>query len=52
MIREITEKSMRMAIAEQVLTKLPEWFGIPSSTKEYIEESGKLRTAKYFDCTL
>ena len=42
MIREITEKSMRMTITEQVLTNLPEWFGIPSATKEYIEESGKL----------
>ncbi len=32
----------KRAIAREVLTDLPEWFGIPESTEEYIRESGNM----------
>lgn len=41
MIKEITDKRLRMHIAEHVLLDLPDWFGIEENTKKYIENSGK-----------
>ena len=41
-IEQIKDTIVRKTIAKEVLTKLPDWFGIPSSTKEYIERSGSL----------
>lgn len=38
-IQDIGEKSK---IVEEVLLDLPEWFGLPESTKTYIEESKEL----------
>lgn len=39
MIRLIEEVMSKKIIAEEVLYDLPEWFGIPESTREYIEDS-------------
>lgn len=39
MIKEIKDQSVKEAIAEKVLRDLPEWFGIETYTKEYIEKS-------------
>ena len=38
----INEPERKRAIAREVLTDLPEWFGIPESTEEYIRESGSM----------
>lgn len=38
----ICEPSRRQAIACEVLLDLPEWFGIPESTEEYIRESAHM----------
>ena len=39
MIKEIINEATKATIATQVLLDLPEWFGIPESTKDYIEKS-------------
>ena len=36
----IEDPAQKRAIAREVLSDLPEWFGIPESTEEYISESG------------
>ena len=41
-ITTIYDAERKQAIAREVLADLPEWFGIPESTEEYIRESGKL----------
>lgn len=38
-IEFIIEAFEKEQIATEILNKLPEWFGLPDSTKEYIEES-------------
>ena len=38
----IEDAARRRAIAREVLEDLPEWFGIPESTEEYIRESGDM----------
>lgn len=42
MVYFITDKKQKEEIAETVLRDLPEWFGLPESTKEYIEKSREL----------
>lgn len=39
-ITQINDPDRKRAIAREVLEDLPEWFGIPESTEEYIRESG------------
>ena len=39
MIQFITDKELKADIAEKILYNLPEWFGLPDSTKEYIQKS-------------
>ena len=39
MVRWISDPAEKARIAEKILTALPEWFGIPESTREYIEKS-------------
>lgn len=34
----IEDASLKEQIAETVLKDLPEWFGLPDSTKEYVEK--------------
>ena len=38
----IETPSDKRAIARDVLSDLPEWFGIPESTEEYIRASGDM----------
>lgn len=41
-IKEITQSDDKARIVEEVLLALPEWFGLPDSTKDYIEKSKQL----------
>ena len=38
-IKEITDKNEKETIGREVLYDLPEWFGLPESTKAYIKDS-------------
>lgn len=38
-IKEIIDQKEKEAIAREVLTDLPEWFGMPESTEEYIQDA-------------
>jgi len=38
-IKEIIDKKEKEIISKEVLYDLPEWFGLPESTKEYIKYS-------------
>lgn len=41
-IEEVKEKEKKEQIAGEILAELPEWFGLPESTAEYIRESREL----------
>ena len=41
-IKMIELPDTKAEIAERILTALPDWFGIPESTRDYIEKSRKL----------
>lgn len=41
-ITEILTAEEKQRIAREILADLPEWFGIPESTEEYIRESGDM----------
>ena len=41
-IEEITQSYDKANIVEEVLLDLPDWFGLPDSTQEYIEQSKQL----------
>lgn len=41
-IRQVECPEVKAAIAEQVLQALPDWFGLPKSTREYIEQARSL----------
>ena len=41
-IHEITQADEKAQIVEEVLLDLPDWFGLPDSTQEYIEQSKQL----------
>ena len=38
-IKEITDKKEKEIISRDILNDLPEWFGMPDSTEEYIKDS-------------
>ena len=38
-IKEITDKKEKETISREILNDLPEWFGMPESTEEYIKDS-------------
>ena len=38
-IKEIVDKKEKATIAQDILNDLPEWFGMPESTKKYVEDS-------------
>lgn len=40
-IRQEQEPDEKRRIAAQILADLPEWFGLPESTAEYVRESGE-----------
>lgn len=41
-IDQIMEPELKAKIVEEILLDLPDWFGIPESTKKYIEDSKAL----------
>ena len=41
-IKEIHDKQKKIEISTSILKSLPDWFGIPESTQEYINESSNL----------
>ena len=38
-IKKIIDKKEKEIISKEVLYDLPEWFGLPESTEEYIKDS-------------
>lgn len=36
-IEEVKDEDQKMAVVDEVLKDLPEWFGIPESTQAYTE---------------
>ena len=42
-IEEVKDEDQKMAVVDEVLKDLPEWFGIPESTQAYIEGAKDLR---------
>ena len=38
-IKEIEDKKEKEKISREILNDLPEWFGMPESTEEYIVDS-------------
>lgn len=42
-ISEITDQNQKADIVKEMLSNLPEWFGLPASTRAYIEESRTLK---------
>ncbi len=42
MVTEIFDGEKKRQIARDILSKLLDWFGLPESTKRYIEESAKM----------
>lgn len=52
-IKEIEEKLEKEKIAREVLNDLPEWFGMPESTENYIRDSqDKPCLACYINCEI
>lgn len=42
MVIKIENETEKKLIAEDVLKRLPDWFGLPESTQTYIEDSGSM----------
>lgn len=42
MVIQIFDEQQKRQIARDVLYSLPDWFGLPESTKRYIEDSAKM----------
>lgn len=42
-IEEVKNEDQKMAVVDEVLKDLPEWFGIPESTQAYIEGAKDLQ---------
>lgn len=42
MIEQINDPVLKEAIAQQVLIRLPEWFGVPTSTQQYVQSVWEL----------
>lgn len=49
MIEFITEHGKKADIAGAILNQLPDWFGLPDSTKQYIKESRDLPFWAYME---
>ena len=47
-VKYIEETELKEQIAESILKELPEWFGLPDSTREYIEKSKNLPFFAYY----
>ena len=48
-IKTVTDKDEKRVVARQILEALPEWFGIPESTENYISESAEQDMYVAFD---
>ena len=48
MIKFITDKELKAEISAKILYNLTEWFGLPDSTKEYIENSMEMPFWAYY----
>jgi GNAT superfamily N-acetyltransferase len=48
-IRQVTDGKEKGTIVHGILSSLPEWFGIPESTQEYIEQSQAMPFAAAFE---
>ena len=42
-IKEVKDEEQKMAVVDEILRDLPEWFGIPESTQAYIEGAKDLK---------
>ena len=42
-IKEVKGEDQKMAVVAEILRDLPEWFGIPESTRAYIEGAKDLQ---------
>ena len=42
-IEEVKDEDQKMAVVDEVLKDLPEWFGVPESTQAYIEGAKDLQ---------
>lgn len=49
MIRRVHDKAEKESIAAAILHALPDWFGLPDSTQDYINESHKMPFWAAFD---
>lgn len=49
MVQFITNKKEKEEIGRAILTQLPEWFGLPDSTNEYIMQSKEMPFFTYFE---
>lgn len=49
MIKFIDDKGEKENIANAILNQLPEWFGLPDSTNEYIQNSKNMPFWSYYD---
>lgn len=47
-VRYIVDSDLKEQIAECILSDLPDWFGLPDSTREYIEKSRDLPFFAYY----
>lgn len=47
-VKLIEDKYEKEAIATKILNDLPEWFGLPDSTREYIEKSKEYSFLAYY----
>lgn len=47
-VRYICDSDKKEEIAKHILNDLPEWFGLPESTKEYIEKSREFPLFAYY----
>ncbi len=41
MIKQIKNQKEKINVTKEILENLPEWFGLPESTKKYVEESAE-----------
>ncbi|KXT80976.1 Acetyltransferase [Streptococcus oralis] len=48
-IREVVKPNQKMLVVAEILQDLPEWFGIPESTQDYIEGAKDLRAWVAYD---
>lgn len=49
MIKFTTDTEEKERIASSILNRLPDWFGLPDSTKKYIDDSRSLPFWAYFE---